>query len=193
MKQEVTILIVDDQVINLKILFRLLTNHKFRVIIADSGHRALKILENLSPDVILLDVMMPGIDGFETCRQIKNNEKTTDIPVIFITALNSIEDKITGFEVGGVDYITKPFHKLEVLARINAHIMILRQRQELEHALKEIKRLSGILPICSFCKKIRDDDGYWLQVEQYVAEHSNAMFSHGLCPGCMEEHYSDVF
>ncbi|MEA3547443.1 MAG: response regulator [Thermodesulfobacteriota bacterium] len=186
------ILVIDDQPANLKVLLPFLKQHNFEVRIAENGDRALQVLDNYQPDIILLDVMMPGIDGFETCRRIKANKETADIPVIFMTALDSVEDKVSGFEAGGVDYITKPFQQAEVLARVNTHITLRKQKLELEQALAEVKKLSGFLPICAFCKKIRDDEGYWQQVEQYITEHSEAIFSHGVCPTCAEEHYGDI-
>lgn len=185
----VSILIVDDQPTNLKVLLSFLKEHGFDIHIAENGNRALQVLENYQPDLILLDVMMPGMDGFETCRQIKKNEKTVSIPIIFMTALDSVEDKVAGFEAGGVDYITKPLQQVEVLARINTHITLHRQKQELEQALTEVKKLSGIIPICSVCKQIRNDEGYWQQVDQYIAEHSEVEFSHALCTGCADRLY----
>ena len=135
--------------------------------------------------------MMPGMDGFATCRRIKENPETASIPVIFMTALDSVEDKVAGFEAGGVDYITKPFQQIEVLARLRTHLEMLRQRQELEEALAEIRTLSGIIPICSCCKRIRDEEGYWQQVEQYIANHSEAQFSHALCQSCADKLYGN--
>ena len=189
---ESVILVVDDQPANLKVLLSFLKAHHFDVRIAENGERALSVLENDQPDLILLDIMMPEMNGFEACRAIKANQHTADIPIIFITALSNLEDKIEGFAAGGVDYIIKPFEQTEVLARINTHITLRKQQLQLENNLAEIKRLEGILPICSYCKKIRDDDGYWQQVEQYITEHSQAIFSHGLCAECMEEHYGEI-
>lgn len=137
---EATILVVDDQPANLKVLLSFLRDHQFQIRIAEDGKRALQVLETYQPDIILLDVMMPGMDGFETCRKIKRNKRTANIPVIFMSALDNIEDKIEGFEAGGVDYITKPFQQLEVLTRINTHIMLHRKEQELEQALNEVMR-----------------------------------------------------
>lgn len=180
-----TILVVDDQPANLQVLFTFLKQHGFSVLVADNGHRALKALEKeKKPDLILLDVMMPGMDGFETCRRIKENEAIADIPIIFITALDSTEDKMRGFKAGGLDYITKPFQQAEVLARVKTHIALRQQKLELQQALDEVKQLKGILPICCVCKQIRDDKGYWQQVEQYISEHTDVLFSHGFCPDC---------
>ncbi len=181
------ILVVDDQPANLKVLLSFLQAHNFQIYIADSGGRALNILSKVCPDLILLDVMMPDIDGFETCRRIKSDQRLAAVPVVFMTALDSVEDKVAGFNAGGVDYITKPFQQVEVLARIKTHIMLRKRERELEQALTEIKTLTGILPICSYCKQIRNDKGYWQQVEDYISQHSQAMFSHGLCPDCYKK------
>jgi DNA-binding response OmpR family regulator len=185
--RETVILVVDDQPANLKVLISFLQEHQFKTRIADTGERALRALEQELPDLILLDVMMPGMDGFEICRRIRADEKSADIPIIFMTALDSVEDKVMGFEAGGNDYITKPYQQAEVLARINTHIGLRRKSLALEQALAEIKVLSGILPICCCCKKIRDDEGYWQQVEAYISKHSEAKFSHGYCPACDEK------
>ncbi len=125
-----TILIVDDQPDNLRILLQLLISQQFKVLVAKNGETALNITMAQQPHLILLDVMMPGINGIETCRQLKLKPQTKHIPVIFMTALSEIEDKIRGFEVGAVDYITKPFETKEVLARIKLHLgnYYLRQR-----------------------------------------------------------------
>ena len=178
------ILIVDDQPTNLKVLLSFLQEHDYRVYMADSGQRALDIVPKIQPDLVLLDVMMPGLNGFEICGKIKADKELAAIPVIFMTALDTVGDKMTGFAAGGVDYITKPFHQVEVLARINTHITLRKREKELEAALEEIKTLTGILPICSYCKQIRNDDGYWQQVEEYISQHSDALFSHGICPAC---------
>lgn len=120
-----TILVVDDQPANLQILLTFLKQCGYHTRVADTGERALTTLgKEEKPDLILLDVMMPGIDGFETCRRIKANPGTCEIPVIFMTALDSVEDKVRGFEAGGVDYITKPFQQTEVLARVNTHVTL---------------------------------------------------------------------
>lgn len=178
------ILVVDDQPGNLKVLLSFLQEHNYRVYMVDSGQRALDILPKIQPDLILLDVMMPGMNGFEVCKKIKGDKELVSLPVIFMTALDSVGDKMAGFAAGAVDYITKPFQQVEVLARITTHITLRKREKELEQALEEIKTLTGILPICSYCKQIRNDEGYWQQVEEYISEHSKAMFTHGVCPSC---------
>jgi two-component system, NtrC family, sensor kinase len=126
-----SILIVDDNLTNIKLLLDILNQSGFRVSVAKSGENALvKLQENL-PDLILLDVMMPGIDGFETCRQLKENPKTKDIPVIFMTALSELVNKVKGLQVGGVDYITKPIEPEEVLARIQVHLQLRKMQLQL--------------------------------------------------------------
>ncbi|MCW5201480.1 MAG: response regulator [Candidatus Electrothrix communis] len=132
------ILIVDDQPINLKILLSFLQEQDFELRILQSGVQALALLQETLPDIILLDVMMPELDGFETCRRIKADERLVDIPVIFMTALDTVEDKVTGFKAGGVDYITKPFQQIEVLIRINTHINLRKKALKLKETQGEL-------------------------------------------------------
>lgn len=127
-----TILVVDDTPTNIQVLFDLLDASGYRVAIAKSGEVALKRLQSSVPDLILLDVMMPGIDGFETCQQIKANPQTADIPIIFMTALSDTVDKVKGLKLGAVDYITKPIQHEEVLARIKVHLQLHHLTQNLE-------------------------------------------------------------
>ncbi len=126
-----TILVVDDDPTNLSVLFNYLSEMGLKVLVAQDGESAIEQIEYDHPDVILLDILMPNIDGFETCRRLKTSIATRDIPVIFMTALTDVEDIITGFELGAVDYITKPFHHEEVLVRITTHLTLQRQRMEL--------------------------------------------------------------
>jgi len=139
MQYSSTILIVDDMPANVKVLLNFLTNHNFGVLVARSGEMALKIVESKPPDLILLDVMMPGMDGFETCKQLKANAQSQDIPIIFMTALSDTTSKIKGFELGSVDYVTKPFHHEEVLARINTHLTLRKLQQQLETQNAELQ------------------------------------------------------
>lgn len=127
-----SVLIVDDNPTNLRTLLGYLEKSGFDILVATSGERALKQLERIRPDLILLDVLMPGMDGFETCRRLKANDLTRNIPVIFMTALTETIDKIKGFEVGGVDYLTKPLQYQELIARITTHLTIRKLQQQLE-------------------------------------------------------------
>jgi signal transduction histidine kinase len=127
-----TLLIVDDNPENISVLFEFLLEHGFEILVAEDGEDAIQTAQREHPGLILLDVMMPKIDGFETCRRLKNMTDTKDIPVIFMTALSDLENKVRGFEVGAVDYVTKPFQQEEVVARINTHLTLRRLQLELE-------------------------------------------------------------
>lgn len=135
-----TILIVDDNAINLTLLIESLNQKtEFELLSADSGEGALDILRDNQPDIILLDIMMPGIDGFETCRRVKANSATADIPIIFMTALSETSDKVKGFRVGAVDYITKPIQHEELIARINTHMTIRNLQKQLKVANDDLE------------------------------------------------------
>jgi len=127
-----TILIIDDTPTNITLLLKHLQLARFRVLVAENGEVGLERAAYIKPDLILLDVMMPGLNGFEACRLLKINPETQHIPVVFMTALNDTVDKMRGFEVGGVDYITKPFEAQEVLARITTHLTLYRLQNDLE-------------------------------------------------------------
>jgi len=144
-----TILVVDDISENLQLLVRLLKAQDYKVHAAPNGPRAIAIARNTLPDLILLDIRMPEMDGFEVCEQLKADRLTRDIPVIFISALNDVVDKVQGFEAGGVDYIIKPFSFEELIARVNSALRfkqlsdnLRRQSQELENANKQIYDLN---------------------------------------------------
>jgi CheY-like chemotaxis protein len=139
--QENTILVVDDTPTNLQVLFDLLSEQSYRVAIAKNGETALQRLETFQPNLILLDVMMPGIDGFETCQRLKANPNTRDIPVIFMTALSDSVDKVKGLRLGAVDYITKPIQHEEVLARIQVHLQLRNTTRTLEQRTADLDRV----------------------------------------------------
>lgn len=132
------ILIVDDNVTNLKVAIEYLKTQALEIITARNGEKGLERAIYARPDLILLDVQMPGIDGFETCRRLKADERTADIPVIFMTALTAVEDKLRGFEAGGVDYITKPIQVEEVWARVNTHLTLRGLQLEMEERIAEL-------------------------------------------------------
>ena len=201
------ILVVDDTKENLRILADALGEEGYKVRPALSGRMALEAARKELPDLILLDILMPGMDGYEVCETLKADQALKDIPVIFISALNEVGDKMKGFSAGGVDYISKPFQTEEVLARVKTHLT-LRQLQkdverkntrlrelnrDLQSALDEIKTLRGIIPICANCKKIRDDDDSWQRIEKYISAHSEAVFSHSICPDCAKKLYPDLY
>jgi len=134
--KEHKILVVEDNIINVTILLEQLNIYGFKTLIAENGEVGIKRAIFAQPDLILLDIMMPGIDGYETCRQLKENPKTKDIPIIFVTALTAIKSRVQGFEMGAVDYITKPFQQEEVIARIQTHLTLQDQKKQ----LKELNR-----------------------------------------------------
>jgi len=133
------ILVVDDVSANVNVLYEALTPEGYEILAAPSGEVALKIASRAKPDLILLDIMMPGIDGFETCRRLKADESTADITIIFVTARGETESIVEGFQIGGVDYIVKPFQHEEVCARVRTHLTIKRLQDELREANDKLK------------------------------------------------------
>ncbi len=193
-----TILAVDDEPINIKLMTAALKG-EYDILTAQNGHDAIIILEERKPDLILLDVMMPDMSGFEVCKIIKADEKHADIPVIFLTALDTLEGQLQGLELGGIDYLTKPINFTLLRLRVRNHLELKRrnaiikeQRDLLESALARVKQLEGIIPICAYCKKIRDDKQNWHQMEQYITDHSEAFFSHGACPECAAKQMEEI-
>ncbi len=140
-----SILIVDDTPANLRLLGEILAEKAYRVRSAPNGDRALATVQKELPDLILLDIMMPELDGYAVCRQLKAEERTRDIPVIFISALNDVFDKLTAFSAGGVDYINKPFEAAEVLARVETHLTLHQLRRDLAEKNKALLRLNESL------------------------------------------------
>ncbi|MCA0447078.1 MAG: hybrid sensor histidine kinase/response regulator [Bacteroidetes bacterium] len=140
-----TVLMVDDNPTNLNVLLDALKHHGFKLLAAKSGEEAIQRALFAKPDLILLDVLMPGIDGFETCRQLKANPVTEEIPIIFMTALADTVDKVKGFSFGAVDYITKPFQHEEVLSRVNAHLTIQDLKRNLEQKNAEMEEKNRLL------------------------------------------------
>lgn len=192
------ILIVDDVADNIRVLGNILKNRGYSIITATSGEQGINIARAKKPDLILLDIQMPGMDGFQVCKTLRAGDETRDIPVIFLTARTETDDLVRGFDMGGVDYITKPFNTPELIARVSLQIELKKLRDEqaclieqLKKALDEVKTLSGLLPICASCKKIRNDTGYWEQIENYISAHSEAQFTHSLCPDCVARLYPD--
>ncbi|MBT3606302.1 MAG: response regulator, partial [Candidatus Latescibacteria bacterium] len=135
------ILIVDDTIKNIQVLGTILRGESYLTNVAQDGLKALEIVSLVRPDLILLDIMMPELDGFETCKRLKDNPDTRDIPVVFLTAKTEIDDMVHGFELGAVDYITKPFNPTELLARVRTHLQVYHLQEELRHQLGENARL----------------------------------------------------
>lgn len=194
------ILIIDDNITNISVLVEYLKSQEYETITALNGEAGLKRASFAKPDLILLDVMMPDLDGFETCRRLKADDSTEQIPVIFLTSLSEVSDKVKGFQAGGVDFITKPFQIEEVLARVDTHLTIRRlqvrlelantelqiRNDELQEALTTIKTISGLVPICAWCNsKIKDENSRWVSVTEYLQKKTDVQLSHGICPDCM--------
>lgn len=212
------ILIVDDIATNIQVLGNILRNEGYVLSFATSGLQALELVENDLFDLILLDVMMPGMDGFEVCKALKALPNVLGVPIIFLTAKTEAEGVIEGFKLGAVDYVMKPFNAEELIARVRTHVELKaardmvekrnvelsRKNQELERlnrklalALSEVRTLRGILPICSNCKKIRLKDAdplkqeSWILLEKYLTEHTEAQLTHGMCPQCIKKLYPE--
>ncbi len=190
-----TVLVADDHDVNRKLLRTLLSADGYDVVEAADGTEALQFLRNAhQPIVGLIDWEMPQVEGIEVCRQARILNPETPLFLILVTVRDTKQDVVAGLEAGANDYITKPFDKTELLARVKIGSEMVELQQtltqrvnELKEALISVKQLSGLLPICSYCKKIRDDQNYWQQVEAYVGKHSEAKFSHSICPTCYED------
>lgn len=196
----IRILLVDDRPENLDVMLKVLEPEGYDMAVATCGDQALKVAGRFRPDLILLDVMMPEMDGYETCRRLKEDPETAPIPVIFVTARRETEAIVRGFRCGGQDYIAKPFRREEVLARVHTHVgmrlLVKEQKRliaELTESLAQVRTLRGLLPICAACKKIRDDEGYWHRIESYIQAHTDVDFSHGVCEECAVKLYPDYF
>jgi len=195
---KITILNVDDNEASRYAITRMLQQAGFTVMEAATGEEALNLAIK-NPDLIILDINLPDISGFEVCQRIKTNPHTASIPILHLSATyDDTESKVKGLEGGADAYLTYPVESQVLIATINALVRLKqaeREREkvtrELQEALSKVKVLSGMLPICASCKKIRDDKGYWTQIESYIRDHSEAEFSHGICPECMKKVYPD--
>jgi len=191
----VRILIAEDDAVPRHLLQTTLTKWGYEVISTTDGMQALDALSRPdAPSLAILDWMMPGLDGAEVCRRARSLRTDRLLYIVLLTSKGSKEDVVHGLTAGADDYIVKPFDRSELKARINVGERILRLQaelaarvKELELALTNVKLLQGLLPICCYCKKIRNDQNYWQQVDSYIADHSEAQFTHGICPECREK------
>lgn len=188
------VVIAEDEPISRRILESRLQNWGYEVITTLNGEAAWQALqESGGPTLAILDIMMPGIDGLEICRRVRELRPAIHPYIILLTAKHGVQEIIKGIEAGADDYLTKPYDANELRVRVQVGVRIVELQTELagrvrhlEDALEHVKQLQGILPICSYCKKIRDDRDYWQNVESYIADHSQVEFSHGICPSCYE-------
>ncbi len=199
MEQSIRILVVDDTEPLRVGTVRLLQKAGYTVEEAASAFECWKKIEVFNPDLVLLDVNLPDANGFDICRTLKNDPRYRGTYVLMVSASRTgAEDRSEGLELGADGYMVRPLSNRELLAGVRAMERIIRAERErdrliaeLQEALANIKVLRGLLPICSHCKKIRDDKGYWKQVEVYLREHTDAQFSHGLCPECLRKLYPE--
>ncbi len=238
--QEVEILAVEDSLTQQLQLQNILEKNGYKVALASNGKEAIEFVEKRKPSIVITDIVMPEMNGFQLCSQIKNDERFCEIPVILLTSLSDPGDIIRGLECRANNFITKPYNEESLLCRIqyilmNRHLRtkemaeigleiffrgkkhlissdrmqiidllfssfesaleknqeLLVSNKKLKEALNTVQTLKGLIPICSSCKKIRDDKGFWQQVEEYIVQHSNANFTHGICPECTKELYPE--
>lgn len=267
---DVEILIVEDSSTQALYLQGMLERAGYRISVVHNGQAALDFLAEHEPTLVISDIVMPGIDGYELCRRIKSDARLKELPVVLVTFLSDPADILKGLECGADNFITKPYVDKMLVSRIQ-YLLVnhqLRQRSagsigievvfagrrhfltaeriqildllltsfetavankleleqankklretndqltreiterkraeaekqkligELQGALAEVKKLSGLLPICASCKRVRDDRGYWQQIEAYVRDHSEADFSHGICPECARTLYPELY
>lgn len=190
----VRVLIAEDDAVSRRLLESTLRRWGYEVAVVVDGREAWAALEQPdAPALAVLDWMMPGLDGVDVCRRVRGQTRPTPPYIILLTAKTRREDVVEGLEAGADDFVAKPFDRDELRARLQVGVrMVTLQRKladrvrELEAALGRVRQLQGLLPICAYCKKIRDDRNYWQQVEEYIGAHSDAQFSHGICPECYE-------
>ena len=188
------VLIADDEPFFRRLLQAALAPEGYELLEVGDGAEALRALHGAAPPPLaILDWVMPGMSGVDVCRKVREGALRTQPYLILVTSQDRPADIVAGLEAGADDYVIKPFDPPELRARVQvgARVVTLQQTladrvQALEDALGRVKQLQGLLPICAYCKKVRDDKNYWHQVESYVARHSEAEFSHGICPDCYE-------
>lgn len=193
------ILIADDDPITRLMLVTLLKEWGYTAVEVEDGDRAAQILASAdAPSICILDWMMPGKDGVDVCREIRGQFPTRPLYFLLLTVKTRREDMLAALQAGADDFLTKPFDYEELRVRLEVGKRIVglqekleRRADELQEALSKVKTLSDLLPICAQCHKIRDDEGYWSQVDAYVSKHLDVRFSHGLCPVCTRELYPE--
>ena len=185
-----TLLIVDDSPSELEFVAECL-GPEFTILVAPDGQKALEVVAHRMPDLVLLDVVMPGMDGYEVCRRFKADPRLESIPIIFLTVLDQAIPEAQGLALGAVDYISKPANPELIQLRVRTHLRI-KQLYERECALVKLLRtsladvteLQGLLPMCAWCQKVRNDQGYWEGLAAYISNHTGTTWTHGICPDC---------
>lgn len=183
------LLVVDDESVLREVLHNFLAPEGYETVLASSGPQALDLLTSQRYDLVLVDVMMPRMSGFEVCTRIRQRFPAEELPVIFLTAKNQVSDLVRAFGDGASDYLTKPIARQELLSRVRTHLELAHVHRQ---RARQVKMLTGLLPICSSCKKIRDDGGDWQHLEAYLNSRTEASFSHSICPTCVVDLYPDL-
>lgn len=194
------VLIAEDDKIFQEGLKTILADWGFEVIIASNGKEAFKILTQFDPpQLALVDWMMPEMEGIELCRKIRELKHLDSTYLILVTSLETKSDIVLGLKAGANDYVTKPFDSEELHARVSVGVRMVELQKklkdhisELEDALARVKQLQGLLPICSYCRKIRDDKNYWFELDDYLNKSMDTRFTHGICPDCHKEHFEPM-
>lgn len=197
------ILVAEDEAVTRRVIESVLGRLRWDVVTAADGATAWRILETFegknAPDLMVVDWMMPALDGIEICRKVRTTPGLDLMYIIVLTQRIEKEDMAMAFAAGANDYIAKPFHPVELESRVRVGERMIRLQQslatrveELESALAEVKRLQGLIPICSYCKKVRNEQNYWQQVEAYITSHSDLELSHSVCPDCLERVMKDL-
>jgi sigma-B regulation protein RsbU (phosphoserine phosphatase) len=192
------ILVAEDDAATRRILGATLERFGWDVITAEDGNAAWQIFETTTgagtPELAVLDWLMPGLEGPEICRRLRATPGFESVYIILLTSLRDKADLAEGLAAGANDYISKPFDPIELEARVRVGERMVKLQSslaarvtELELALLHVQRLQGLLPICSYCKKVRNETNYWEQVDSYLASHSDLNFTHGICPTCLEK------
>ena len=194
------VLIAEDDSVSRRLLQAALAKWGYEVIVTVNGKEAWAALQAPdAPSLLVLDWLMPEMDGVEVCREARKSPALKSSYIILLTSRGSKEDIVQGLEAGADDYVTKPFDHGELRARVQVGSRVVQLQsaladrvKELEEAIASVKQLQGLLPICCYCKKIRDDGNYWHRVESYITGHANVRFSHGICPDCSEKLKADL-
>jgi len=189
------LLLAEDDPATRLVTQRTLRAWGYEPIVVTDGASALEALEVLEgPCVAILDWMMPAVDGLEVCRRVRAEQPAAFRYLVLLTSRHTKDDVVAGLEAGADDYVAKPFHPAELRARIRNGIRLLelqaslaRRVLELERAIHHVHQLQDLLPICTYCKRVRNDRNYWTQVESYLGEHLDLQFTHGICPTCYDE------
>jgi len=190
------VLVAEDDKIFQEGLTSILTDWGFDVIIAADGNEAYKLATQYDPpQLVLVDWLMPGMEGIDVCRKVREMKHLDSTYIILLTSLETKSDIVQGLKAGANDYVTKPFDSEELHARIQVGVRMIELQKklkdhihELEEALYRVKQLQGLLPICSYCRKIRDDKNYWFELDEYLNKSMDTRFTHGICPECHKEH-----